>query len=69
MATTAAARTMALSNYGISVGNEATFVVLNAPNAAAAVAAPPADRALIQRGELVRRGTTPIEQKLARLAS
>lgn len=69
MATTAAARAMALSNYGISVGNEATFVVLNAPNAAAAVAAPPADRALIQRGELVRRGTTPIEQKLARLAS
>lgn len=52
MATTAAATALDLERYGLALGDEATFVILDAPNAAAAVAAPPADRRLVQRGEL-----------------
>lgn len=65
MANNAGARALGLGNYGISLGNEATFVVVDAPNAAAAVAAPPADRALVQRGVLMRHRLASIEQKLA----
>jgi len=52
MATTASATALGLERYGLARGDEATFVILDAPNAAAAVAAPPADRRLVQRGEL-----------------
>ena len=51
MATHSAAAVVGQSGYGLEVGNEATFVVVNAPNAAAAVAAAPADRAIVRRGQ------------------
>lgn len=51
MATHSAAAVVGKSGYGLEVGNEATFVVVNAPNAAAAVAAAPADRAIVRRGQ------------------
>ncbi|CAD6526736.1 N-isopropylammelide isopropyl amidohydrolase [Paraburkholderia hiiakae] len=51
MATHAAAAVVGKRGYGLEVGNEATFVVVNAPNAAAAVAAAPADRAIVRRGQ------------------
>lgn len=54
MASTAAAQALGLTDYGIRIGQDATFVVLDAPNAAAAVAAPPQERILVQHGEFVR---------------
>ncbi|WP_236001820.1 amidohydrolase [Paraburkholderia elongata] len=50
MATEAGAAVLGKSGYGLKVGNEATFVVVKAPNAAAAVAAAPADRAIVRSG-------------------
>ncbi|MNG37312.1 cytosine deaminase [compost metagenome] len=41
------------SDYGLKVGNEATFIVLKADNGAAAVAAAPAERRLVRRGQLI----------------
>ncbi len=52
MATSAGAAVMEKSDYGLKVGNEATFIVIKAPNAAAAVAAAPAERRMVRRGEL-----------------
>ncbi|MFT0532603.1 amidohydrolase family protein [Castellaniella hirudinis] len=46
----AGAQVLGLSSYGLAVGNEATFVAINAPNAAAAVAGAPAARRVIRRG-------------------
>ncbi|MCX4175098.1 MULTISPECIES: amidohydrolase family protein [Paraburkholderia] len=51
MATEAGAAVLEKSSYGLKVGNEATFVVVKAPNAAAAVAAAPADRAIVRSGQ------------------
>lgn len=51
MATHAGAQVLGKVDYGLEVGNEATFVVLNAPNGAAAVAGVPARRAIVRRGE------------------
>ena len=51
MATEAGAAVLGKSGYGLKVGNEATFVVVKAPNAAAAVAAVPADRAIVRSGQ------------------
>ncbi|AXL49286.1 cytosine deaminase [Paraburkholderia caffeinilytica] len=51
MATEAGAAVLEKSGYGLRVGNEATFVVVKAPNAAAAVAAAPADRAIVRSGQ------------------
>ncbi|MFM0082362.1 amidohydrolase family protein [Paraburkholderia sediminicola] len=51
MATEAGAAVLGKSGYGLKVGNEATFVVVKAPNAAAAVAAVPADRAIVRNGQ------------------
>ncbi|RWU23063.1 cytosine deaminase [Pseudomonas alkylphenolica] len=50
MATHAGAAVMGKQDYGLKVGNEATFVLLDAPNAAAAVAGVPAGRVLVRRG-------------------
>lgn len=50
MATEAGAAVLEKSGYGLKVGHEATFVVVKAPNAAAAVAAVPADRAIVRSG-------------------
>ena len=52
MATSAGATVMGKSDYGLKVGHDATFIVIKAPNAAAAVAAAPAERRLVRRGEL-----------------
>ena len=52
MATSAGATVMEKSDYGLKVGNEATFIVIKAANAAAAVAAAPAERRMVRRGEL-----------------
>lgn len=65
MATSEPARVLNLNDYGIAVGNAATFVILDAPNAAAAVAAPPADRILVQRGQLIGPQTPQILQRLS----
>lgn len=51
MATEAGAAVLEKSGYGLKVGNEATFIVVKAPNAAAAVAAVPADRAIVRSGQ------------------
>ncbi|MBV7483684.1 amidohydrolase family protein [Bordetella sp. BOR01] len=50
MATAAGAEVLGLRGYGLKVGNDATFVALEAPNAAAAVAAVPARRLVVRRG-------------------
>jgi cytosine deaminase len=50
MATDAAASVMGKSDYGLKVGNKADFVVVKAPNAAAAVAAAPSERAIVRKG-------------------
>ncbi len=65
MATTGAARALGLDGYGIAPGHPATFVVLDADNAAAAVAAPPAERVLVLRGEIVRPSGTGLAERLA----
>ncbi|MEE1868626.1 amidohydrolase family protein [Pseudomonas auratipiscis] len=52
MATSAGAAVMEKSGYGLEVGNEATFLVLKAANAAAAVAGVPGERRMVRRGEL-----------------
>ena len=53
MATTAGAAVLGKNDYGLKVGNEATFIVLKADNGAAAVAAAPAERRLVRRGQLL----------------
>jgi len=53
MATGAGARVIGLQGYGLAVGNEATFLVLDAPNAAAAVAGVPCRRRIVRRGRFV----------------
>ncbi|WP_152223304.1 amidohydrolase family protein [Pseudomonas sp. SCB32] len=50
MATEAAAGVIGKADYGLKVGNEASFVVIKAPNAAAAVAAVPQERAIVRHG-------------------
>ena len=52
MATTDAAAVLGLERYGMGVGDEATFVIVDAENAAAAVVAPSRDRRLVQRGAI-----------------
>ena len=46
----AGAAVLGLSGYGLAVGNDATFVAVKAPNAAAAVASAPAERRVIRKG-------------------
>jgi len=58
MASHAGAGVLGLQGYGLLAGNEATFVALPAPNAAAAVAAAPAQRLLFRKGEPVGEAAT-----------
>jgi cytosine/adenosine deaminase-related metal-dependent hydrolase len=51
MATYAGAAVLGKAGYGLSVGCEASFLVVNAPNGAAAVAGVPAQRAIVRKGE------------------
>jgi cytosine deaminase len=53
MATTDAAAVLGLERYGMDVGDDATFVIVEADNAAAAVAAPPRGRRLVQHGAIL----------------
>lgn len=53
MAMIAPAAILGIEGYGLALGNEATFVIIDAENAAAAVAAPSVDRRLVQRGTLM----------------
>lgn len=59
MASTEAASALGRDDHGIALGKQATFVLVDADNAAAAVAAPPGERLLIQRGEIIHQGTVP----------
>jgi len=54
MITAAAAGVIGKDDYGLAVGNEASFIVLNAHNGAEAVAGAPADRLIVRRGEFWR---------------
>lgn len=51
MVTDAGAAVLGKDDYGLKPGNSASFVILTAPNAAAAVAAAPAERVIVRRGE------------------
>lgn len=67
MATTGAASVLGLDDHGIAPGKQATFVLVDADNAAAAVAAPPAERLLVQHGKIVRWDRVPSRlQQVAR---
>ncbi|MBS0315632.1 MAG: amidohydrolase family protein [Proteobacteria bacterium] len=52
MATDSAAAVLGISDYGLKAGNAADFVVVNAPNGAAAVATAPGERSIVRRGVL-----------------
>ena len=52
MITDGCAAAIGKSGYGLAVGNAATFVVLDAPNGAAAVAGVPGGRVVVRHGEL-----------------
>ncbi|WP_322011215.1 amidohydrolase family protein [Paraburkholderia sp. J12] len=51
MATHAAAAVLGKQDYGLKAGNEASFVVVDAENAAAAVSTSPAERIVVRRGQ------------------
>jgi cytosine/adenosine deaminase-related metal-dependent hydrolase len=51
MATHAGATVLGKRDYGLRPGNEATFVVVDAPNGAAAVAGVPSERVIVRHGE------------------
>ncbi|WP_213302893.1 amidohydrolase family protein [Paraburkholderia sacchari] len=59
MATEAGAAVIGKRDYGLKVGNEASFVIVKAPNAAAAVAAAPAERVIVRSGQFWGDGETP----------
>ena len=50
MASHASAQVIGKANYGLQVGHEASFIILQAPNAAAAVAAVPYGRTIVRHG-------------------
>ncbi len=64
MATTDAAAVLGLERYGMEPGDDATFVIVDADNASAAVAAPPRERRLVQRGEIVAAPASRLETAL-----
>lgn len=65
MATTDAAAVLGREHYGMGPGDEATFVLVDADNASAAVAAPPCTRRLVQRGEIIAAPTSRFETLLS----
>ena len=56
MATDASSAALGKCNYGLHVGNEATFLVLDAPNGASAVAGVPSERVIVRHGEFWKGG-------------
>lgn len=50
MITDASAAVIGKSDYGLKVGNKADFIVVQAPNAASAVATVPSDRTIVRAG-------------------
>lgn len=65
MITNEAAHILNLSDYGVAIGNPATFIILDALNAAVAVASPPVDRLLIQQLAAIRVFTGTSEEIIA----
>jgi len=59
MITHAGAQVIGKPGYGLAPGNEATFVVVDAPNGAAAVAGVPAKRIVVTRGAWPGRDAAP----------
>ena len=64
MITLEAARALGRQAPGFAIGDEASFVIVDAPNAAAAVACPPTERMLVQRGEIVPQTRASIRSRL-----
>jgi len=60
MATCAGAAVIGKEDYGLVVGSEANFVVVDAPNGAAAVAAVPAERTIVRRGDFWEMPCSPL---------
>jgi len=56
MATEAGAMVLGKSDYGLRPGNEATFLVIDATNGAAAVAGVPGERSIVRRGQFWKDG-------------
>lgn len=65
MATTDAAAVLGREHYGMEPGDDATFVLVDADNASAAVAAPPCNRRLVQRGKIVAAPASQFETLLS----
>jgi cytosine/adenosine deaminase-related metal-dependent hydrolase len=53
MATDAGATVLGKADYGLHPGNEATFLVIDSPNGAAAVAGVPSERRMVRRGDFM----------------
>ncbi|SPB17174.1 cytosine deaminase [Caballeronia novacaledonica] len=51
MATDAGAAVLGHDAYGLKAGHDASFVIVKAPNAPAAVAAVPSERAIVRSGK------------------
>jgi cytosine deaminase len=51
MASGAGAKVLGKQDYGLHPGSEANFLVIDAPNGAAAVAGLPSERRIVRRGE------------------
>ncbi len=64
MATTEAAVVLGRECYGTAFGDEATFVIVDAEDAGAAVAAPPRHRLLVQRGVIAARPPSRLDALL-----
>lgn len=59
MATEAGAMMLGKGDYGLHPGNEASFLVIDEPNGAAAVAGVPSERTIVRHGEFWNSGDAP----------
>ncbi|QNK01855.1 amidohydrolase family protein [Dyella telluris] len=64
MVTHASAQVIGKQDYGLAPGSEATFVVLDEPNGAAAVAGVPGERIVVRRGEWPSRDSVPASARV-----
>lgn len=65
-ATTSGAKALGLSEYGLTVGRPADFVLVKAENIADAVVRRPRDRIVVKGGEIVARDGSLLESRLRR---
>lgn len=68
MVTHASAKVIGKRDYGLAPGNEATFVVLDEPHGAAAVAGVPGERVVVRRGQWPSRDSVPACARVRRQA-